>query len=92
MPRPGQVRPKTDERLSDRIAVGLLTRSFPPELVDQVVAECGRSGQRNRLPPQQHRPGLRDHPTATALDTNTRVRPDALAQLESASSRAANRT
>lgn len=51
MPRVGQVRPETDERLSDRIAVGLLTRSFPPELVDRVVAECGRSGQRNRLLP-----------------------------------------
>lgn len=51
MPRPGQVKPETDERLSDRIAVGLLTRSFPPELVDRVVAECGRAGQRNRLLP-----------------------------------------
>lgn len=51
MPRPGQVKPETDERLSDRIAVGLLTRSFPPEVVDRVVAECGRSGQRNRLLP-----------------------------------------
>ncbi|MEU5100654.1 IS4 family transposase [Streptomyces sp. NPDC020996] len=51
MPRPGQVKLETDERLSDRIAVGLLTRSFPPELVDRVVADCGRSGQRNRLLP-----------------------------------------
>ncbi|MFP8960532.1 IS4 family transposase [Streptomyces nanhaiensis] len=51
MPRPGQVKPETDERLSDRIAIGLLTRSFPPEVVDAVVAECGRSGQRNRLLP-----------------------------------------
>lgn len=51
MPRPGQVKLETDERLSDRIAIGLLTRSFPPELVDRVVAGCGRSGQRNRLLP-----------------------------------------
>jgi len=51
MPRPGQVKPVTDERLSDRIAIGLLTRTFPPELVDRVVEECGRSGQRNRLLP-----------------------------------------
>ena len=29
------------ERLSDRIALGVLTRAFPPELVDEVVAECG---------------------------------------------------
>ena len=51
MPRPGQVKSATDERLSDRIAIGLLTRTFPPELVDRVVEKCGRSGQRNRLLP-----------------------------------------
>ncbi len=51
MPRPGQVKPATDERLSDRIAIGLLTRTFPPELVDRIVEECGRSGKRNRLLP-----------------------------------------
>jgi hypothetical protein len=37
--------------LSDRIAIGLLTRTFPPELVDRIVEECGRSGKRNRLLP-----------------------------------------
>ncbi|WP_327372400.1 IS4 family transposase [Streptomyces sp. NBC_01216] len=37
--------------MSDRIAVGLLTRTFPPELVDRVVAECGRPGVRTRLLP-----------------------------------------
>ncbi|MCX4093977.1 IS4 family transposase [Nocardia sp. alder85J] len=51
MPRPGQVKLETDERLSDRIAIGLLTRTFPPDLVDRVVDECGRSGQRTRLLP-----------------------------------------
>lgn len=51
MPRPGQVKPATDERLSDRIAIGLLTRTFPPELVDRIVEECGKSGKRNRLLP-----------------------------------------
>lgn len=51
MPRPGQVKPETDERLSDRIAIGLLTRTFPPELVDRIVEESGRSGQRHRLLP-----------------------------------------
>jgi hypothetical protein len=39
------------ERLSDRIALGVLTRVFPPELVDEVVAECGRVEQRSRLLP-----------------------------------------
>ncbi len=38
-------------RFSDRIALGVLTRAFPPELVDEVVAECGRVEQRHRLLP-----------------------------------------
>lgn len=39
------------ERLPDRVAVGVLTRVFPPELVDEVVAECGRGEQRYRVLP-----------------------------------------
>lgn len=39
------------ERLSDRIAIGVLTRAFPPELIDEVVAEAGRGEQRSRLLP-----------------------------------------
>lgn len=39
------------ERLSDRIALGVLTRVFPPELVDEVIVECGRVEQRSRLLP-----------------------------------------
>jgi Insertion element 4 transposase N-terminal/Transposase DDE domain len=51
VPRAGQLKPPTDERLSDRIAIGTLTRAFPPELVDRVVAGSGRTQQRNRLLP-----------------------------------------
>lgn len=51
MPRPGQVKSSPRERLSDRVAIGVLTRSFPPELVDEVLAETGRVQQRNRLLP-----------------------------------------
>lgn len=51
MPRAGQVKPPADERLPDRIAIGLLTAAFPPELVDRVVAETGRVQQRSRLLP-----------------------------------------
>ena len=51
MPRAGQVKPPADERLPDRIAIGLLTATFPPELVDRVVAETGRVQQRSRLLP-----------------------------------------
>jgi hypothetical protein len=39
------------ERLSDRIALGVLTRAFPAELVDEVVVGCGRVEQRQRLLP-----------------------------------------
>lgn len=33
--------------------IGLLTRTFPSELVDRVVAESGREGQRDRLLPSR---------------------------------------
>src|SRR6266576_3940377 len=49
MPRPGQVKPPAGERLPDRIAIGLLTVTFPAELVDRVVAETGRVQRRSRL-------------------------------------------
>jgi hypothetical protein len=51
MPRAGQVKPPTDERLSDRIAIGLLTRVFPPEVVDAVVAATDSGEVRSRLLP-----------------------------------------
>jgi hypothetical protein len=37
--------------LSDHISIGVLTRVFPPELVDGVVAEAGRGERRRRLLP-----------------------------------------
>ena len=37
--------------ITDRIALGALTHTFPPELVDQVVGETGRAEQRRRLLP-----------------------------------------
>jgi hypothetical protein len=51
MPRAGQRRPPTGERLSDRIAIGVLTRTYPPALVDRVVAESGAQERRQRLLP-----------------------------------------
>lgn len=51
MPRAGWVKPETDQRLSDHVSIGVLTRVFPPELVDRVVAEAGRVEQRQRLLP-----------------------------------------
>ena len=40
-----------DVRLTDRISLGVLTRLFPRELVDEVIAETGRREQRSRLLP-----------------------------------------
>jgi hypothetical protein len=51
MPRAGQLKPLSDSRLTDHVSVGVLTRVFPPELVDGIVAEAGRREQRQRLLP-----------------------------------------
>lgn len=51
VPRAGWVKAETDQRLSDHISLGVLTRVFPPELVDRVVAEAGRTEVRHRLLP-----------------------------------------
>jgi len=51
MPRAGWKKPVSDRRLSDLVSVGVLTRVFPPELVDEVIAEVGRTEQRNRSLP-----------------------------------------
>jgi Insertion element 4 transposase N-terminal/Transposase DDE domain len=51
VPRAGQLKPLSDSRLTDHISIGVLTRVFPPELVDSVVAEAGRREQRQRLLP-----------------------------------------
>jgi hypothetical protein len=51
VPRAGWVKPESDQRLSDHISLGVLTRVFPPELVDRVVAETGRVERRHRLLP-----------------------------------------
>jgi len=37
--------------LSDLVSVGVLTRVFPPALVDEVIAQAGRTEQRNRTLP-----------------------------------------
>jgi hypothetical protein len=43
MPRAGWVKPVSDRRLSDLVSVGLLTKVFPPDLVDEVIADVGRT-------------------------------------------------
>jgi len=51
MPRAGWRKPESDRRLSDLVSVGVLTRTFPPWLVDEVIAEVGRTEQRQRSLP-----------------------------------------
>ncbi|MGO4649502.1 transposase domain-containing protein, partial [Nocardia sp. 2YAB30] len=48
MPRGGWVKPESDRRLSDLVSVGLLTRVFPADVVDDVIAAAGRTQQRHR--------------------------------------------
>jgi hypothetical protein len=38
-------------RLSDRVAIGVLTRTYPPALVDRELVEYDRAEQRHRLLP-----------------------------------------
>jgi hypothetical protein len=51
MPRVGQAKASDDERITDRIAIGVLTSTFPPALVDAVLEETGRVERRHRLLP-----------------------------------------
>ena len=51
MARAGQVRVAEGQRLTDRVALGVLTATFPRALVDTVIVATGRREQRNRLLP-----------------------------------------
>jgi hypothetical protein len=45
------IEPPMPPPITDRIALGALTSTFPPELVDRVVQQTGRAEQRRRLLP-----------------------------------------
>jgi Insertion element 4 transposase N-terminal/Transposase DDE domain len=51
MPRTGWRKAESDRRLPDLVSVGLLTKVFPPEVVDAVITECGRTEKRRRSLP-----------------------------------------
>lgn len=53
MPRAGWTKPVSERRLSDLVSVGVLTRTFPPAVVDEVIAAAGRKAQRHRSLPAQ---------------------------------------
>jgi len=51
VPRPGQLKPRDHQRLTDHVALGVLTATFPPSLVDAVIEATGTREQRHRLLP-----------------------------------------
>jgi hypothetical protein len=51
MPRTGQHNSPDGERLTDHVAIGVLTSTFPPALVDEVIEAARRASQRHRLLP-----------------------------------------
>ena len=51
MPRAGWVKPESERRLSDLVSVGLVSRVFPPVVVDEVIGLAGRTEQRHRSLP-----------------------------------------
>jgi hypothetical protein len=53
MARSGWIKPETPERLSDHISLGVLTRAFPPDVVDRVIERTGAGQMRNRLLPSR---------------------------------------
>ncbi|WP_427004936.1 IS4 family transposase [Pseudarthrobacter sp. H2] len=53
MARSGWVTPEGPERLSDHVSLGVLTRVFPPDVVDAVIGRTGAREQRNRLLPSR---------------------------------------
>ncbi|MDA8081724.1 MAG: IS4 family transposase [Actinomycetota bacterium] len=53
MPRPGWRKQPDDSRLTDHISIGVLTRTFPKDLVDRILRECNKVEQRIRLLPSR---------------------------------------
>lgn len=51
MPRTGWTKPDTDDRLSDYVSLGVLTRVFPPGAVDDAIDATHAREQRQRLLP-----------------------------------------
>jgi Insertion element 4 transposase N-terminal/Transposase DDE domain len=51
MPRSGWRKPESGSRLTDAVSIGLMMKVFPPDLVDEVVDECGKREKRVRSLP-----------------------------------------
>lgn len=52
MPRVGRVKPVSEQRISDLVSMGVLTLTFPPEPVSEVIVAAGRKGWQRSLPVQ----------------------------------------
>ena len=79
MPRGGWRKPETDRRLAELVSVGVLTRVFPPELVDRRIVTV------DELPPPADgafHPSVRPVPAAVAARSTWSARcPVTLAEL-----------
>lgn len=53
MPRPGWRKQPSDSRLTDHISIGVLTRTFTRDLVDEILVACDKVQQRIRLLPSR---------------------------------------
>ena len=53
MARSGWVTPEGPERLTDHVSLGVLTKAFPPGVVDAVIERTGTMEQRTRLLPSR---------------------------------------
>ncbi len=51
MPRPGWRKQPDDSRLTDHISIGVLTRTFPKGLLDEILRSNNKVQQRTRLMP-----------------------------------------
>ncbi len=53
MPRPGWRKQPVDSRLTDHISIGVLTRTFTKDLIDEILARSNKVQQRIRLLPSR---------------------------------------
>ena len=51
MPRPGWRKQPEDSRLTDNISIGVLTKTFTKDLIDEILSSTNKMEQRTRLLP-----------------------------------------
>jgi len=53
IPRPGWRKQPVDSRLTDHISIGVLTRTFTKDLINQILVRCDKVQQRIRILPSR---------------------------------------